>query len=729
MQEWEVAKKTGVEGVYTYLQRRGFDVEKEAEYGLNALSWSACHGFLEAVKHLIMERFHFHDPDTDPIYSALLSAAEGGALNVIQYLVEKYERILLEVRDQGFHVARLAVKNGHLSVVRYLFEAQSFDPTASNVHGDTLVLLAAQYGHLPVVQYLLEKYGLGMLNANERDSYYKAMHLAAKGGHTALVRYLSLYPFDFDARADFHTRVNFYAGYERTELYFAIRLGHTETVRFLIEEIGCDPEKENVFFNQILLFASMDGRKRPPVDQHHLDFCERENLQNLYQQYQQRQLFLTTIAAETSFPDALLAIIAKQAAPAPTAEKAKARHCTDFVQYVRSKTTHLPPLFLFPLFGLLHHSEHPQAQIETARFLGRAILNAPTPVSLTQLHHAISAYLEERAEVKQTTLFWETLRKMHADLAPDMLRRALRLEEEASKPSAKKDPRRARDIAQDIAQEYADLHALVKSDPSILHFPVSAERTLGEALAPHLEKILKSLDEHTLLRLKKSHAHISTIQEEYTLDVLRFIEASGLDQKRKKALFQLSARSGTMRYTKNRFVEAASRFFSPKDRLENSPPSLPLPQQARLAADLFAQARRGDFFDHQPVYRMIQTNPAILEQIVSADKTLGQVIGPHMGDFLLSLDQQALQALEQGEKGIQKRYFEHAVLLIEASGLEQAEKNALYEWCAQSKTVNHAPRSAGFFRFSAASRDQNWGAQFLAQKKAVEEKNASPSGS
>jgi ankyrin repeat protein len=409
-QAWEEAKNQGLKGVHFYLAHHGFDVEKEANYKRNALFFAASHGFLEVVIHLIEKlKLNPNKPDSSG-YTPLLDAAEGGHLPVIKYLVKKYGSVVLRVwtscHDDNGNAAHLAARNGHSKVVEYLFENHDFNPEATNNNRHTPLLLAAENGHLGIAKYLINKYGPRLLKQGAHGHWdYKAMHLAATAGHLEMVRYLSLFPFDYTARAE-----------GQRALGFAIEKGHVEITKLLIK-MGSDPAQAEDGWRyyreqkEQTLKHKKAGTEPHPSDRDLLrfylqfnkevdDFFTPAHLQSLRREYQERQVLLALVTRdELPPPDDDLATIIAGYAAAPV----EGAGFSDFTAFVQSKMTHLPYGILNPLLALLN-KEQVTDSIHAARFLGKVILNRPELISLDELKKEIKCLTTEWSHKKSRFL-------------------------------------------------------------------------------------------------------------------------------------------------------------------------------------------------------------------------------------------------------------------------------------------------------------------------------------
>jgi len=115
-------------------------------------------------------------------------AAQNGHLEMVQYLVEKFELTADDARADDNFALRFAAENGQLETVKYLVDR--FELTADDARFDDNYALreAAQNGQLETVQYLVEQFELTADDARADDNY--ALRSAAENGHLEMVQYL-----------------------------------------------------------------------------------------------------------------------------------------------------------------------------------------------------------------------------------------------------------------------------------------------------------------------------------------------------------------------------------------------------------------------------------------------------------------------------------------------------------------------------------------------------------
>ena len=184
--------------IYTELVKIGYDINK-------VLIQASLLGYLPVVKYLIDAGAEVNGTDLQ-YKSPLDSAAYGGHLSIVEYLIEK--------EAETYRSLGLAAKNGHLSVVTCLLE----NGVDASSHGENELALiwAAKGGHLPVVIYLVEN---GVDVHCENDC---ALRWAAENGHLPIVKCL------LENGADIHV-------WGDEALTLAFLGGHLPVVQYLIE--------------------------------------------------------------------------------------------------------------------------------------------------------------------------------------------------------------------------------------------------------------------------------------------------------------------------------------------------------------------------------------------------------------------------------------------------------------------------------------------------------------
>ncbi|CAF0933695.1 unnamed protein product [Adineta steineri] len=129
----------------------------------------------------------------------------------------------------------LASQYGHLEIVQLLLFHHA-DPTLINRRSLTPIDLACEYGHIHVVNSLLHNTLCKQMILNHNNEQHTSLHLAAKNGHTDIVRLLLLNGFDIN-------RMTITDG---SALHVVCRNGRYETAKLLLE-CGIDINLRNSY--------------------------------------------------------------------------------------------------------------------------------------------------------------------------------------------------------------------------------------------------------------------------------------------------------------------------------------------------------------------------------------------------------------------------------------------------------------------------------------------------
>jgi ankyrin repeat protein len=152
-------------------------------------------GGFEIVKYLAAKMVEQIEPsrDRDWLPLALWIAASKGEADIVRYLAEVYE-VPLHFRHKGRTPIYMSVKNGHTKAFSYLKAHDSDWDEENESTGETLTLLAAERGHFKLVR-ILTAWGIrGVM----KDSWFNALHFAAKAGHLEMVKFLVETPSGYD---------------------------------------------------------------------------------------------------------------------------------------------------------------------------------------------------------------------------------------------------------------------------------------------------------------------------------------------------------------------------------------------------------------------------------------------------------------------------------------------------------------------------------------------------
>jgi ankyrin repeat protein len=302
----QAADRGHVDVVEYLLGRQDIDIDAKRADGRTAFGLACLNGHLEVAKLLVAAGARVNPQSRDEA-GALLSAASGGHLQVVKYLVEEAGA---DVRCAGFGggtvpthsagggyidvvdylqyvkrgVGRTALDyacvKGHLEVAKLLVAAGArVNPQHSKKGGP--LMYAAMGGQLHVFKYLVEEAG-----ADVRCGGFDGMTVlmyAADGGHLGVVEYLrGRQDIDIDAKSDQGTtaldlacrkghlevakllvaagaRVNPQHSNKGGALLSAAWGGHLHVVKYLVEEAGADVRCTTSRGKTALMFAADKG--------------------------------------------------------------------------------------------------------------------------------------------------------------------------------------------------------------------------------------------------------------------------------------------------------------------------------------------------------------------------------------------------------------------------------------------------------------------------------------
>jgi len=190
-------------------------------------------GHFEVAKFLIMEcgynvkESHKHGP---PLVVHL--ACRYGTAALVQFLIEQkncHPNSRNKDKDTPVH---LASKYGHVEILRYLVETKNCSLVQKNENGNTPLHLACMFQHLETTQYIVKK----QPNLNRVANHLKELptHIACCYDSPKIVQ---LVTSDSNATAKARNGI--------TPLHMASAYGSLEVVKWLIEEMHCDPNIED----------------------------------------------------------------------------------------------------------------------------------------------------------------------------------------------------------------------------------------------------------------------------------------------------------------------------------------------------------------------------------------------------------------------------------------------------------------------------------------------------
>jgi ankyrin repeat protein len=190
-------------------------------------------------------------PDTninakdDDAYTALDRACRGRHVEVVKLLVEAGARLEVEASGE-VRALGSAAWGGSLQIVKYLVEEVGVDERLADRDGWTSLICAAEGGHADIVAYLLDRRGTDIDAETEGP---RALDYAFEGGHLEVVKLL----------VAAGVRLKAPAGDGMGTLASAACKGHVQVVKYLVEEAGADENRGSLTQLTPLMWAAVYG--------------------------------------------------------------------------------------------------------------------------------------------------------------------------------------------------------------------------------------------------------------------------------------------------------------------------------------------------------------------------------------------------------------------------------------------------------------------------------------
>ena len=224
-----LAVEGGHTGLVRLLIEKGADIHAKYRDGNTPLHIAVEKEYIEIVKILLEKGADINiEINEDYRVIKLISYyAKRGNIELVKLLTEKGADI--NVKDgMGYTPLYWACEEGHLEVVKLLIQQEVGVPININ----PLLRLAARGGHTQLVKLLIGK-GADV-NARNRDGN-TSLHWAAEKGHIEVVKLL----------LEKGANVNVQDIHGRTPLYWAAQYGYTEIVKLLLEKEADVNAKDN----------------------------------------------------------------------------------------------------------------------------------------------------------------------------------------------------------------------------------------------------------------------------------------------------------------------------------------------------------------------------------------------------------------------------------------------------------------------------------------------------
>ena len=154
-----------------------------------------------------------------------LFACQSGNLNAVQYLIKLNGNLAESVDNFGDNGVGKAALQGKIDTVVFLIEELGIDPAVKGRYGRNSFLYACYGGNIETVKYLAEKYPK-LINSVDDDNE-SGLHLAAWIGKTDTLVYL-IEELGLDPAVK--------GWYERNSFLYACYSGNIEIVKYLAEK-------------------------------------------------------------------------------------------------------------------------------------------------------------------------------------------------------------------------------------------------------------------------------------------------------------------------------------------------------------------------------------------------------------------------------------------------------------------------------------------------------------
>jgi len=145
-------------------------------------------GHIRVVQRLLLEDTNVSINQTDVNgYTCLMHAASMGHLPVARWLVLQGADLESAERKEGLAAVHIAATKGHVAIIKLLIQAKADAKRLDTHFGFDAFMHACHHGHVDAAQLL---YPFTTKNLFDKKHDWTALHIAAMGGHSAVLKYL-----------------------------------------------------------------------------------------------------------------------------------------------------------------------------------------------------------------------------------------------------------------------------------------------------------------------------------------------------------------------------------------------------------------------------------------------------------------------------------------------------------------------------------------------------------
>ena len=220
-------------------------------HNVTLLHVAAYHGWLDFIENL-KDNSAFNCRDSNGCVP-LHYAAAGNSLSVIEYLINEQGCDPVTANNDSSSSLHIASSKGLLDVVKYFIAVQKCDPTIQDQYRHTPLHYASESGHMNIIRYLITELGCDP-TIPDNDGRLP-LHIACHSGHLNIVQCL-INEFGCDPTTPSSRPVQSVyrcngghlddtkcsgCNHGFTPLHYASQGGHVNIIRYLVDELGCNP--------------------------------------------------------------------------------------------------------------------------------------------------------------------------------------------------------------------------------------------------------------------------------------------------------------------------------------------------------------------------------------------------------------------------------------------------------------------------------------------------------